>query len=99
MPTVPSGILYFMVWKYGLYALLLLVITQTFFFFDLLDQNPIIGIVAISIISLIPVSWFEYGDMCLFEQWNIDKERTNCDRMAKAFAYVYCCILWPKHVV
>ena len=98
MPRVPSGILYFMVWKYGLYAMFLALITQVFFQFGLLDTNQLMGILSISILSIIPISWIEVGDQRLLARWNIASDRPNCDRFGKAALYIYCCAVWPKYL-
>ena len=99
MPTVPSGILYFSVWKYGLYGLILFIGTYIFKYFDLFGENPLPAVLLVSTLTMFPVTWFEYGDYRLSRQWNIDQIRSNCDRLAKAFLYVTCCIFWPKFVV
>ena len=98
MPQVPSGILYFSVWKYMLYGLLLIVPTLTFRSFSIFDQYPVASLTIILSVFAIAMAWFEYGDARLFKQWNIDPERTNCDRLAKAFLYAFCCAAWPKFV-
>lgn len=99
MPTVPSGILYFMVWKYALYGGLLFVGSRIFEYFGVFDVYPLGGIAALSGLVLLPVLWFEHGDDRLSRLWQVDAERTNCDRMAKAFLYVCCCIVWPKFIM
>jgi hypothetical protein len=99
MPTVPSGILYFMVWKYGLYGGLLFIGSRIFKYLGVFDVNPLGGIAVLSGIVLLPVLWFEHGDNRLSQLWQVDAERTNCDRMAKAFLYVCCCIVWPRFVI
>lgn len=99
MPTVPSGVLYFMVWKYLLYGALLFVLFQIFQYlggFETFDEFK--GVAIICIASLAPLTWFEYGDYRLKQKWQVDQERSNTDRVAKAFIYVTCCIAWPKYV-
>jgi hypothetical protein len=99
MPTVPSGILYFMVWKYALYGSLLFVGSRIFKHLGVFDIYPLAGIAVLSGLVLLPVLWFEYGDDRLSRLWQVDAERTNCDRMAKAFLYVCCCIVWPRFIM
>lgn len=99
MPTVPSGILYFMVWKYALYGGLLFVGSSIFKHLGVFDIYPLGGIAVLSGMVLLLVLWFEHGDDRLFQLWQVDAERTNCDRMAKAFLYVCCCIVWPKFIM
>ena len=98
MPYVPSGILYFSVWKYSLYGLLLIIPTLVFRSYGIFEQYPVGGVVYILSLFIIVMAWFEYGDAKLFRQWKIDKERSNCDRLAKAFLYAFCCALWPRFV-
>ena len=99
MPTVPSGILYFMVWKYALYGGLLFIWSRIFRHLGVFDVYPLGGIAVLSGIVLLPVLWFEYGDGRLSRLWQVDAERSNCDRMAKAFLYVCCCIVWPRFIM
>ena len=99
MPTVPSGVLYFMVWKYALYGGLLFIGSRIFQYLGVFDIYPLGGIAVLSGLVLLPVLWFEHGDDRLSELWHVNAERTNCDRMAKAFVYVCCCIVWPRFVV
>ena len=88
-----------MVWKYLLYGTILIVGAKTFKYFGLFEVNPLAMAILVSALALLPVTWFEYGDMRLSKKWQVDAERTNCDRLAKAFLYVSCCILWPKFVM
>ena len=103
MPTVPSGILYFMVWKYALYGALWFIGSRVFKLPGVFDVYPQSGTAVLSGIVLLLVLWFEHGDDRLSELWHVDAERTNCDRMAKAFLkaflYVCCCIVWPRFVM
>ena len=41
MPTVPSGVLYFMVWKYALYGGLLFIGSRVFQYFGVFDIYPL----------------------------------------------------------
>jgi len=99
MPTVPSGVLYFMVWKYALYGGLLFIGSRVFQYFGVFDIYPLAGIAVLSGLVLLPVLWFEHGDDRLSRLWQVDAERTNSDRMAKAFVYVCCCIVWPRFIM
>lgn len=99
MPTVPSGVLYFMVWKYALYGGLLFIGSRIFQYLGVFDAYPLGGIAILSGLVLLPVLWFEHGDSRLSQLWQVDAERTNCDRMAKAFLYVCCCIVWPSFIM
>ena len=63
------------------------------------DIYPLAGIAVLSGLVLLPVLWFEHGDDRLSRLWQVDAERTNCDRMAKAFLYVCCCIVWPRFIM
>jgi len=98
MPYIPSGILYFSVWKYLLFGSFLFVGQLIFKYFELFEPYPFYGISLLCFFFLMLILWFEYGDKLLSKKWQVDKDRTNCDRLAKAFLYCFCCISWPKFV-
>lgn len=99
MPYIPSGILYFMVWKYLLYTLLLVGGTFGFKALGLFETHPYSAITFLSVSAFLVIGWLEYGDKRLIRKWGIDKERQISDRLLKAFIYVCCCMAWPKFIM
>ena len=98
MPRIPSGVLYFSVWKYLFFGLFLVLSTLLFRNNNVFEMYPVGGISVIISAFLLMLGWFEYGDAQLFVQWGIDAERSNCDRLFRALLYVICCAIWPKFV-
>ena len=98
MPTIPSGVLYFSVWKYAFFGITLLLGTWLFEYLGMFEPYALYGISVLCFFFLMQIIWFEHGDRRLREKWNVDAERTNCDRLFKAFVYSLCCLAWPKFV-
>jgi len=98
MPIIPSGILYFSVWKYLFFGTLLLGGTFLFRAIGMFEPYPLYGIGVLCLFFLIQILWVEHGDARLKKKWNVDEERSNCDRLMKAFIYFSCCVAWPKFI-